>query len=48
MREQVEREAAGLVACDDSDCTVKEDEVSEAAIVHWREHSLMSGCSHGC
>lgn len=45
------RNAAGLVLCDDPDCTAKEDPqtLAEAldALEHWRIHHYSGGCSHG-
>lgn len=47
------RETDGLVRCDVRDCIAKAnpdlenlDEVI-AAYEHWRNHSFLSGCSHG-
>lgn len=46
-----EDRANGLVECDGS-CKAKENpetlEEYKATLEHYKHHSLLSGCSHGC
>jgi hypothetical protein len=53
LEEVRRRREAGLVWCDDPNCRAKEDplwdDIDELrdALEHWRDHDVLSGCSHG-
>ena len=46
------REKQGLAECDDPDCFARLEPQTLAeyrvAVEHWRSHSYLGGCSHGC
>lgn len=52
IAEDKQREAAGLVRCDDRSCRAPKNprtaEDYELAYIHWRTHHIDGGCSHGC
>ena len=41
-----------FVHCDDANCRARREPRTESeafeALDHWKNHSLMCGCSHGC
>jgi hypothetical protein len=51
MNDRTDEQGRKLVPCDDADCTALDqpESIEEfvAAVEHWREHSYLSGCSHG-
>jgi hypothetical protein len=46
------RRDAGLVLCDDDSCIALDDPQTAddyvLAYEHWRNHSRLYGCAHGC